>query len=686
MDLLTRHKPNHAAVLSFALAAVFSVALAAPTVRGAAPGVGLHAVDPTALEAVASLPLPPPLHVSGGARSASVVVPGGDGRTVVDDFEGATWPDPGRWVFVGDLVNPPSLAVTWAASTCRSAGGSRSLWAIGGGPGGAGQACATDYQAPLQTSALLALDLSAVRSARALDLVFDAWADAAPYEGLYVNLVEFDDVGTAISRRNVLSATGRSTDWSTVRLDLLDLRDPRDPVWRGDLRGQFAYIELLMVAVDGADAGAGVFVDDLVIEVTAPLPIIVTPIPSVTPSPSATATGAATQATSTATSGPTPTDRTEACGDEPDCRTLEVRSFIDYNCDGTFRNGVDGTVRSNPRVDIVAGAELLGTSLDSAGRATFRLPTAAGAEVRMELPSGYQMCHNSPNPLDMAPDDFRATGLTRVYMRLIPLGMTSTYGVGAREQGADALSPWQIDDLPAVEIIDDFEDPSRPPTGEWIIDDELGPPEYTWGRRDCHAAGGEYGLWALGAGTRGRQLECFESYPADVTSLIRLKLDLSAYADAQTLNLAFELWANTLSDSPLGDFISINLIRRNAEGFEELMPVYDWTGYTGDKFQTERLNLLDLANVFNPAERVSVAGEPEVVFEFRFRADPGSSSRPEGPTIDDVRLEHDLGPTVTPTPQTTPTHTRTPAPTPPTHTPTPPDVTSAYVPFAENGA
>lgn len=677
MGLLAKRAPSRATILvAVLLSATFMAAVG--TVRGSSPDGRLHSVDETALRAVLELPRPSLLAGSPGARTNAFVVPPGAGRTVIDDFESPSWPESDRWVYVGDLVNDATLAIEWSTSECRAAEGQQSLWAIGGGPAGAGQTCGTDYPSALQTSALLALDLSAIRSARALDLVFEAWADASPYEGLYVNLIEFDDVGIATSRRTVMSATGRSADWSEVRLDLIRLTDELDPGWVGDLRGQFAYFELLLLTSDAALAGEGMFVDELAVEVVEQPPWIVTPVPSMTLTPSSTPSPAATL---TPTTAPTPADRTEACHDEPDCRSLEVRSFVDYACDGTYQNGVDGTVRSGPRVDIVAGPELLGTNLDSRGRATFRLPTSAGANVRMEVPDGYVMCQNSPNPLDMEPDDFRATGLTRVYLRVVPDRSGASLHADPSSSGG-VLRPFG---LPAVSVVDDFEDPSQPPTGDWQIDDEDGPPEYVWGRRDCHASSGQYGFWAVGAGTRGRGLECYEAYPADVRSEIRLRLDLSAYADAQVLNLAFELWANMESDSSLGDFLSINLIRVGEEGFEQRMPVYDWTGYTGEKFQTERLNLLDLANVFNPAERVNLAGEPDVVFEWRFRAGRDSTLRHEGPTIDDVRLEHDKGPTVTPTPETTPTHTRTPAPTPPTRTPTPEAGRQLFVPLAARG-
>ena len=102
-----------------------------------------------------------------------------------------------------------------------------------------------------------------------------------------------------------------------------------------------------------------------------------------------------------------------------DCRYLSVRAFVDYRCDRRFQNGVDYAVRGRPRVDITAGTERLGAQLDAAGRATFRLPSSAGAELRFGVPAGYEMCANSANPLRLEPGDFRSRGVTRVDFRVV---------------------------------------------------------------------------------------------------------------------------------------------------------------------------------------------------------------------------------------------------------------------------
>jgi hypothetical protein len=250
---------------------------------------------------------------------------------------------------------------------------------------------------------VLALDLAALRGAAGLDLLLDIWADAGPTEGLLVNVLRFGPDGDALERRVVYSATGRSTEWSReVRIDLTRLEDRLDPLWRGDLRGQLAYLELLYLAAGDAPAGQGIFVDNLAIEAVAPTPIVVTPRPEPTATPAATAE----------------IERTEACDAEPDCRTLQVWAYIDYRCDRRFQPGVDERVVSRPRVHITAGAEQLGTRLDNRGYATFRLPVSAGASVTLTEPEGLTSCANAANPIVMEPTHFAAYGLTRVEFRL----------------------------------------------------------------------------------------------------------------------------------------------------------------------------------------------------------------------------------------------------------------------------
>jgi hypothetical protein len=331
------------------------------------------------------------------ARTSAWVAPG-IGRYVVDDFESDPWPRADQWVAVLDLGSPGQAQIAPAPRDCRAAGGSRSLWSAGGGSQGQTLACGSAAPRNRQTSAVLALDLAAIGRASGAWLTFDVWADAAPAEGLLINTLVFDPAGAAHERRIVYSATGRSVDWSRgVRLDLTRLVDRLDPTWSGDLRGQLAYLEFLFLADGSTPAGQGMFVDNVAVESWSLPPVVVTP-----------------QATATS---PADTDRTEACTTEPDCRTLRVWAYIDYRCDRRFQYGVDERVTSNPRVEVDAGGEKLGTRLDERGYATSRVRSSGGAIVTLTELLGMSFCANSVHPVVVEPDHFTGS-LTRVELRL----------------------------------------------------------------------------------------------------------------------------------------------------------------------------------------------------------------------------------------------------------------------------
>jgi hypothetical protein len=196
----------------------------------------------------------------------------------------------------------------------------------------------------------------------------------------------FDRYGNPIARRTVFSATGRGAAWARgQRIDLTDLRDRLDPGWHLDARGRALYVEFLFVSGVGMPDGEGIHLDNLSLSAGLPTPIIVPPD---TPTP------------------PPTVDRTVACTGGRDCGSLSVRAFVDSRCDGRYQAGLDSLIRSHPRVDVVAGAELLGTELGDTGSAFFRLPVNDGAEVRFEVPTGYVMCSNSPNPESLSKRDF----------------------------------------------------------------------------------------------------------------------------------------------------------------------------------------------------------------------------------------------------------------------------------------
>lgn len=311
----------------------------------------------------------------------------GEGRHAIDDFESGTWPDASVWPLVSDLTGAADGEYLWAPSRCHAAGGSASLWAVGGGASGATLACGAPYPPAQQTSAVLALDLAGLHSAGHVDLVFDVWADAGPNEGLFINHLVFDADGVLVARRIVYSATGRAAAWARgVRLDLTDLRDPYDSAWQMDLRGQRAYLELAFLSNGGSVAGEGIFVDNVAVDAQPRPPIIVTPVP-----PTAT---------------PVPADRLVACGREPECKTIIVQVFDDYLCDGRYRNGLDYALRGAARVEIVAGAEVLSAPLGTSDTLFFRVPMTTDALVSVSAPSAYALCPGLSNPRTVKPGDF----------------------------------------------------------------------------------------------------------------------------------------------------------------------------------------------------------------------------------------------------------------------------------------
>jgi hypothetical protein len=330
-------------------------------------------------------------------RISAWVAPG-LGRQVVDDFEAPAWPDRNRWVALVDLVSQQAPQYLAAPRDCRAASGGRSLWSVGGGAAGAALACGQPAPRSRQTSSVLALDLTAIGGAATASLTMDIFADAAPTEGLLLSVLVFDPSRLDVERHLVFSATGHSVDWSRdVKVDITDLKDRFDPSWHADLRGQLAYLEFLFLSDDSAPAGQGIFVDNVAVESAAPPPVIVTPVPTVTP---------------------TVVERTEDCTTEPDCRVLQVWSYIDYRCDRRFQPGVDERVVTMPRLDVNNGGQLLGTHLDKRGYASFRLLTSPGAVVELELPPKTSMCPGSPNPADLQAKNFARYGVTTLEMRL----------------------------------------------------------------------------------------------------------------------------------------------------------------------------------------------------------------------------------------------------------------------------
>jgi hypothetical protein len=371
-------------------AAAGSVLLALLAMAGgqaaAEPVPGLVAVDESGHRAAAAWPLPAPASDAGWFAPAA-------GRTLVDDFEGAPWPDPERWVQVLDLDGGGNGEYVWSPRDCHPAVGGRSLWAVGGGFEGSQLLCGASYPDGAASSALLSLDLGAQAGVARLALTFDIWADAAPNEGLFINYVSFDPGGAVRERRTVFSATGRVGAWArAVRLDLTALRDRADGAWRLDLRGRQAYLEFLFISLPNMPDGEGIFLDEIYVD------------SEDAPRPTATPGG----------------NQTVGCATGADCGTLAVRGYVDGRCDGRYQPGLDDPLRG-ARVEVGAGAVGLGTTLSKSGNALFRVPLSAGVTAGLVVPNGYMICPNGSGTVTLAAKDFLPFGRKQVEFRVTRL-------------------------------------------------------------------------------------------------------------------------------------------------------------------------------------------------------------------------------------------------------------------------
>jgi hypothetical protein len=375
---------KHLGVRQALLLTAGGLALAAPHVT--ASGQPPQPVSAAMVAQVARVPLPA---VAGQLPSwTPAPVP----EQMIDDFEASPWPDPDIWPAIFDLSGRTDSQLSWGPRDCRAASGSRALWAIGGGADGGALPCDANYPDGQASSAVLALDLRPMRSVSELWLQFDIWADAPPNEGLFVNVLEGGAGGNPIARHVVYSATGRSTAWARrVRLDLTRLED-RQQAWAMDARGNHVLLELLFVSLSGLPDGQGIFLDNLSLVSREPTPIVVTP----TPAP----------------------DITMGCSGGTDCGSLTVHAFVDSGCDGRYQAGIDRQVTSGPRVDVTASGVLLGTELSPSGSAYFRLPYSGGALVRFAVPDGYEMCANSPNPVELKASAFKPFGRAKLDLRV----------------------------------------------------------------------------------------------------------------------------------------------------------------------------------------------------------------------------------------------------------------------------
>ncbi len=345
-------------------------------------------------------------------------------RLALEDFEDGSWPagtslHPAASWLVESLTDlrGGSFGYHWAGSDCRAAGGLRSLCAICGGTGGQQLGCDDPYPDGVASSVILRLDLAPWREMDRLDLVMDIWTEAEPHEGLIVNYLDYARDGSLRGRHAIRSFTGQLMDWARdQRIDLLRAVDEEDPSWTRNFAGQIILLELLFVSSEDAGNGRGIYIDDMALEFESSTVVV-------TAEASPTATASATpRSTPTPSVGPspsaTPGDRTVYCPSGQDCSRLRVEAFIDLRCDGRYNAGVDSWVTGR-RIDLVTGGGVaLGGPLSRRGSIYFLLPSRDGAEVRFDVPSGYEMCANSPNPREVSAGDFGRFGNEQIDFRI----------------------------------------------------------------------------------------------------------------------------------------------------------------------------------------------------------------------------------------------------------------------------
>lgn len=144
--------------------------------------------------------------------------------------------------------------------------------------------------------------------------------------------------------------------------------------------------------------------------------------------------------------------------------------------------------------------------------------------------------------------------------------------------------------------------------------------DYTWGKRNCRAAGGSYSGWAVGGGSRGQSLTCGSNYPDNAgTGLVYGPFSL---ADARAAEVLFDYWFNSEEDYDLL-YITASIDGREFYGLERSG---DSGGWRSERF--------DLTNVYVLG---NLAGQPQVWIGFSFGTD-GDTNEPEGAYVDNIVL------------------------------------------------
>jgi len=144
--------------------------------------------------------------------------------------------------------------------------------------------------------------------------------------------------------------------------------------------------------------------------------------------------------------------------------------------------------------------------------------------------------------------------------------------------------------------------------------------DYTWGKRNCHAAGGSYSGWAVGGGSSGQSLACGSDYPDDVDSwMIYGPFSL---ADATAAEVLFSHWVYSEND------FDTLFVGASIDG--------DW--FYGPYFSGDSEGWLDgRFDLTNVATLGNLAGRAQVWIAFAFQTDEDTNYR-EGAFVDNIVL------------------------------------------------
>ncbi|MCL4562364.1 MAG: cadherin-like domain-containing protein [Chloroflexi bacterium] len=145
--------------------------------------------------------------------------------------------------------------------------------------------------------------------------------------------------------------------------------------------------------------------------------------------------------------------------------------------------------------------------------------------------------------------------------------------------------------------------------------------QVSWGKRNCHAASGSYGGWAVGGGSVGSTVPCNGSYPWDTqTLMVYGPIDLSQVKDGQ---MTLKIWLDTELNY---DIVGFGVSRDN-----------EW--FYGDSYSGNSngwiTDTIDLKNVYYLG---NVTGAPQVWIGIWFESDSDNMYIEEGVAVDDLVL------------------------------------------------